>query len=306
MKISFLVPAHNEEKFIFGCLKSLLKYKRPQDEIIVGLDACTDSTEFIAKALDVKCIKSKKNIGKHAMLDRLIKKAKGDIIIVHDADWIFIGEESLDSLVKYFKDKKVGGIANSFSFTFPNKEKGNIIYIGDAWCSHFLMEFKKKYYTIRNNEILYIDGEKMFFPFFLNIIRKKLITRAVTVADDLERVLTIIEKGYKIVIPEDKKIPHQKVTYKHISLPKLYIQKVRGHLARKQIKLNYNYNTSIRNFYIPMTIFIIREMLKIHSLKMVASIFVWMTITVLSYFHALIMYWATSLSSEKLWKLRIR
>jgi len=306
MKISFIVPVHNEENFIFTCLKSLLRYKRPQDEIIIGLDACTDCTEVIAKALNIKCIKSKKNIGKHAMLDRLIKKARGDIIIVHDADWIFVGEKSLDSLAKYFEDEEVGGIANSFSFTYPNKEKGNIIYVGDAWCSHFLMEFKKKYYTTRNKGILYIDGNKMFFPFFLNIIRKKLMTRAVTVADDLERVLTIIERGYKIVVPEDEGIPHQKVTYTHISFPRLYIQKVRGHLARKQIKLNYDYNTSIRNFYVPMTIFIIRKMLKIHSLKMIASIFIWIAVTILSYFHALIIYWTTSLSSEKLWGMRIR
>ena len=123
MKVSFLVPAHNEEENIGKCLYNLSKYKRQEDEIIVGLDKCTDSTEFLVRKAEyfidnLSHIKSEKKLGKHGILQKMIEKAKGEIIIVHDADWLLAGEKSLDSVVDFFKDKKVGGIENSFSMTY--------------------------------------------------------------------------------------------------------------------------------------------------------------------------------------------
>lgn len=308
MNISFLVPAHNEQENIEKCLDNIEVYKRKGDEIIVGLDACTDDTkEIVQRYSDVKFIESKNKLGKHGILNRLVEKASGEIIIVHDADWLLSGEKSLDSLVDSFKDKKVGGIANSWSMTFENwKKSRGVAYMGDAWSDYFLMKFKKKYYTKRENGILYVDIDKMYFPFFLNIIRKKLITKAMTSADDLERVFDIVRKGYKIVILEDIEIPHHVVIYKHISLARLYKQKLRGHLARKQIRHSFKYSTSTKNFYLPMTIFIIKGMLEIHSIHMIFSILTWILVTFLSYAHALVLWGIKPMSTEKLWEIRMR
>jgi len=308
MKVSFIIPCHNEEENIRKCLDNLENYKKKEDEIIVGLDACTDKTEEYVRLFGMNFIKSEQNIGKHGILKKLIKKSHGEIIIIHDADWFLSGQKPLSALIKYFDDKKVGGIANSFSMTFANRKicKG-IAYLGDVWCDYFLNEFKKTYYTKRENGILYVDEKKMFFPFFLNVIRREIITEAITGADDLERVLDIIRKGYKIVVLEDEEIPHQVVQYNYISLPNLYKQKLRGHLARKQIKRHYNYSTSVRKFYLPMTIFLLRKMLKIHSIKMVASMSVWIGITAISYIHALILNSMGHVTTERLWKeMRIR
>ena len=306
--ISILVPAHNEQENIGKCLDNLLKYKRQQDEIIVGLDACNDNTESILKSYNnIDYIKSEKKLGKHGILQKMIEKAKGEIIIVHDADWLLAGKKSIVTLLNYFEDPKVGGIENSFSMTFYELERGKGIgYIGDAMCDKFLTEFKNKYFTTRENGILYVDKKKMNFPFFVNFIRKKLIKRAITVADDLERVFNILDKGYKIVVLEDEEIPHHVVIYKHIPLARLYYQKVRGHLARKQIRHTYKYSTNIKGFYIPITIFMVRKMLELRSLKMIMAMFVWMLIAVVSYFHALVLYSLKPLKSERLWEMRVR
>ena len=311
MRISFLCPAHNEEENIERCLHNLIQYKRPEDEIIVGLDACTDNTESIVSSFkdyfDVNYIKSEKKLGKHGILQKLIEKSKGDIIVIHDADWLLAGNKSIAILLRYFKDLKIGGIENSFSMTYYDMEKGKGIgYIGDAMCDKFLTEFKKKYFTTREDGILYVDRNKMNFPFFVNFIRKDLIKTATTVADDIERVFNILDKGYKIVILEDEEIPHHVVIYKHIPLEKLYFQKVRGHLARKQIRHTYKYSTNIKGFYVPMSIFMIRKMLKLRSAKYIMAMFVWMAIGVISYFHALALYSLKSLTTEKLWEMRVR
>ncbi|MFA5770944.1 MAG: glycosyltransferase family 2 protein [Patescibacteria group bacterium] len=88
MKISVVVPAHNEEKHIVSCLESLTNQTRQPDEIIVVSNSSTDRTEEIVKSypkvtllsLDVKGIIPARNKG--------FDLATGDIIARCDADTI--------------------------------------------------------------------------------------------------------------------------------------------------------------------------------------------------------------------------
>ena len=47
MKISVIIPAYNEEKYITKCLNSLIEQNYDDFEIIVVLNNCTDNTESI-------------------------------------------------------------------------------------------------------------------------------------------------------------------------------------------------------------------------------------------------------------------
>jgi glycosyltransferase involved in cell wall biosynthesis len=88
MKISVVIPAYNEEKYIGKCLESVIKQERKPDEIIVVDNNSTDSTaEIVKKYKSVTLIKEKqqgiiptRNIG--------FDIAKGDIIARCDADTI--------------------------------------------------------------------------------------------------------------------------------------------------------------------------------------------------------------------------
>lgn len=53
--ISFIIPCHNEEKFLPYSLKPLLEYLDTNDEIIFVLDRCTDKTETIINWFKQKC-----------------------------------------------------------------------------------------------------------------------------------------------------------------------------------------------------------------------------------------------------------
>ena len=88
MKISVVIPAHNEEKHITHCLDSLNNQTRSPDEIIVVSNSSTDQTEEIVKnypkvtliSLNVKGIIPARNKG--------FDLAKGDIVARCDADTI--------------------------------------------------------------------------------------------------------------------------------------------------------------------------------------------------------------------------
>ncbi len=85
---SVIIPAHNEEKYIGRCIKSVIRAagKVPcETEIVVVANRCTDRTEQIARHYgayvvtnDKKCISSIRNSG--------VRASHGRIIVTLDAD----------------------------------------------------------------------------------------------------------------------------------------------------------------------------------------------------------------------------
>ncbi len=93
MKLSILIPVYNEEKTIKAVLKSVAKVeiKKTPIEIVIVDDGSSDKTvSYIKKILPklkrAKLIIHPKNKGKGSALRTGIKKARGDYIIIQDAD----------------------------------------------------------------------------------------------------------------------------------------------------------------------------------------------------------------------------
>lgn len=86
--ISVIIPAHNEERYIGRCIRSIKKSAaqfKGHVEIIVVCNRCTDKTGLIAEKLGARvltnedrCIAKVRNTG--------IKAANGEIIVTIDAD----------------------------------------------------------------------------------------------------------------------------------------------------------------------------------------------------------------------------
>ena len=90
LTLSVIIPAYNEELYIKELLARVLRVKLApvKMEVIVVDDGSKDQTAQIVRSFGKKVIfaQHKKNRGKGAAIRTGIKKAKGDIIIIQDAD----------------------------------------------------------------------------------------------------------------------------------------------------------------------------------------------------------------------------
>lgn len=86
-KISVVIPAFNEEKYLSACLKSLEKQTFRDFEIIVVDNNSEDKTEEVAKSFGTRVIKEKKQGMAHAR-ERGFKESSGEFIARTDADTV--------------------------------------------------------------------------------------------------------------------------------------------------------------------------------------------------------------------------
>lgn len=114
MKISVVVPAFNEEKYIRNCLESLKNQEMPADDIIVVDNNCTDKTINIAKKYPVRIIKEKKR-GIIFARNTGFNAAKHEIIARCDADTI-VPKNWVKRIKLNFAKKKIDGLTGPASF----------------------------------------------------------------------------------------------------------------------------------------------------------------------------------------------
>jgi hypothetical protein len=289
MIISFLMAAHNEEKIIRKPLENFRKIHSfdKNIEFIIGLDGCIDRTEDIIKEYPfVKYYKFKGRNGKPVIINNLMKKAKGEIIIIHDADWIFNvkNKSKWIELKNEFKDKRLGGIAESYPIEYIpeklNKIK-SIGHLGSLWGNYFWMDFQKKYYTYKKDNKTYAKFSTNNFPFLTNIFRKELYNKNITLGDDFERTIDILNKRYNILIKEDKDFPRMIAAYDKTRLKDITKQKQRTAIAREQVFKKYSIKITFTNFYIPLLLHSLKNINKIKWLKGKIAFIIWLKIFIL-------------------------
>ncbi len=115
--VSFIVPAYNESKTIADtiCAISKIDYDNVR-EIIVIDDGSKDNTLQVINSLKSKYpllrIISKKNSGKADSINRALKLAIGEVIIVVDAD-SYPASDSLKKMLGFFDDESVGAVTST-------------------------------------------------------------------------------------------------------------------------------------------------------------------------------------------------
>lgn len=118
-KISFLLPAYNEEQIIGKCIASIdraaAKYSG-KTEIVIVNDGSTDNTERIVmdSINKLKYAQGKifniPNSGKGFALDYGLNRISGEIVFRMDADSL-IEKDAISPLIEHFEDPLVGSVS---------------------------------------------------------------------------------------------------------------------------------------------------------------------------------------------------
>lgn len=113
MKISILIPCHNEEKSIKWCVLSCLNQSRKADQIVVVNDGSTDkSLKILGKFKDkIKIINIPKATGSKSFAQEIgLKAVQGDILVTTDGDTL-LDKDFVKNIEFDFADKKVMAVA---------------------------------------------------------------------------------------------------------------------------------------------------------------------------------------------------
>jgi cellulose synthase/poly-beta-1,6-N-acetylglucosamine synthase-like glycosyltransferase len=112
--ISVIMSVYNEEKVLENKINSIYNTSFPKGkmEVIIGSDGSSDRTEEILRKMKEKLTNfsfyhSNIRRGKPNVLNDLVSKAKGDILIFTDAN-VFLNESIITGLVKHFKNPEIG------------------------------------------------------------------------------------------------------------------------------------------------------------------------------------------------------
>ena len=116
--VSFIIPAHNGEKYLASKIQSIhtLDYPSHLIEIILIADGCTDATEAIASAFaDVRLLSIPRG-GKCAGLNAGIAAARHEILILTDIRQR-LNPDSLQHLMNCLADPTVGVVSADLHLT---------------------------------------------------------------------------------------------------------------------------------------------------------------------------------------------
>jgi cellulose synthase/poly-beta-1,6-N-acetylglucosamine synthase-like glycosyltransferase len=111
-RVSIVFAAHNEQAVIvqkmFNCAR--LDYPAGSLEILVGCDGCTDATAALARVAappNASVYEFAERSGKPAVLNRLLPRARGEIVVFCDANTEF-EPDAIRALVRHFRQPRIG------------------------------------------------------------------------------------------------------------------------------------------------------------------------------------------------------
>lgn len=209
--ISVIMSVYNEEKVLKNKINSIYNTSFPKGkmEVLIGSDGSSDQTEEILRKMKKKLSNfsfyhSNIRKGKPNVLNDLVSKAKGDILILTDAN-VLLNESTITGLVKHFKNPEIG-LVDSRMVNTGIKKNG----ISRQESAYISIEVNLKHregliwgtmmgpfggcYAMRKNLFITIPENFLVDDFFLNLNvlknRKKSINdMKATVSEDVSDML---------------------------------------------------------------------------------------------------------------------
>lgn len=127
-KVCIIMSLFNEESVIAEKLESIINTDYPKEKIsiIIGSDNSTDDTnkiveEYAKKHNYITFVPFSKRQGKSNVINAMIDKADGEIIILSDANVMF-DKNTIKEIVRPFKEKNIGLVDTRMTNTGLKKE----------------------------------------------------------------------------------------------------------------------------------------------------------------------------------------
>lgn len=190
--VSIVLSVYNEEKVIKDKIENTFALDYPYDklELVIGSDASFDSTNEIIHSFNdtrLKFFESSQRRGKLGVLKEIVDKARGDIIVITDANTI-LDKKALEYIIPNFEDKKVGGVC------------GRLILLRTKSQSNRYMQFYWSYENMLKSmesnvcSIMAVNGQ-------IFAIRKELfqIKEEHLATEDQVLGLKLVERDFKLI-----------------------------------------------------------------------------------------------------------
>lgn len=112
--VSFLIAGRNSGQSIVTCIESILASNYKNIEIVFADDKSTDDSVEVARRFEstgkVRVVQNAVHGGKPAGLNLAFMFARGEFIFILDSDSV-VFPDTLDNMLPYFEDPKVGGVS---------------------------------------------------------------------------------------------------------------------------------------------------------------------------------------------------
>ncbi|GAB2835072.1 hypothetical protein GCM10022221_37530 [Actinocorallia aurea] len=211
LRVTVLIPAHNEVKQITETIASLRDQLRPPDHIVVIADNCTDKTAALAHLLGAEIVETAGNKHKKAgalnqVLDRLLDVCDDhDVIMVMDAD------SSLDAgFIHYGVEYLASGDYAAVGGTFTGKPGGGLVGM-----------FQRNEYARYARDVRRLDGQALVLTGTATLFRAGVLHEVVearragdlpglptvydvrVLTEDNELTLAILHRDFRILCPPE-------------------------------------------------------------------------------------------------------
>ena len=251
--VSILLNCYNADQFIFKAIDSVLKQSYTHWELIIWDDGSKDNTLKILnnyKDKRITIFKNKKNIGLGKSRIQAIKKLKGDLISIIDADDVFHPNKIYRQVEAFNKNKQIS-ICSTWTKIFDNNNNLSHIFASDLEDSQLKKRLKLKN-SLPNSSIMYkrVHAEKVgWYSDKLEYAQDyDLTTKLINVGSlhVVKEFLTFIyqpnsnmsksQKLQKNIIEENIEISKKVINYNNLERNEIYILK--NIISIYEIKLN--------------------------------------------------------------------
>lgn len=204
LKVSLIIPAHNEEAVIIRSIESAIEADYPNKEIIVVDDGSNDQTynlasDYARKNL-IKLVHRDVGSGSKAgALNYGVLFASGEIIVTVDADTL-IERSTIKEIAKLFSDSNITGVSGNVRILRGDKGANNLLVKLQAYEYLISLEHGRRFNSLINT-LLIISGA-------LGAFRKKLVENVGefdrdTITEDFDLTVKLKKTGNKLVFAEN-------------------------------------------------------------------------------------------------------